>query len=98
VKRSTSYEHAQLNSDTLSAAIGSLLVPFGMMRAQTDRAVYQIPFSFNAEGAKLSSGKYILSSRGPQSGMLRGEDGKGVLFYHLWNAKRQGPSCSLDLQ
>jgi hypothetical protein len=65
---------------SIAAAIGSLLVPFGIMRAQTERAVYQIPFSFNAEGVELSSGKYILSSRGPQTGMLRGENGKGVLF------------------
>jgi hypothetical protein len=64
----------------VAAAIGSLLVPFGIMRAQTERAVYQIPFSFNAEGVELSSGEYILSSRGAQTGMLRGENGKGVLF------------------
>jgi hypothetical protein len=63
----------------VAAAIGSLLVPF-VMRAQTERALYEIPFSFNAEGVELSSGKYILSSRGPQTGMLRGENGKGVLF------------------
>jgi hypothetical protein len=65
----------------VAAAIGSLLVPFGIMRAQTERAVYQVPFSFNAEGVELSSGKYILSSgTGTQTGMLRGPDGKGVLF------------------
>ena len=64
----------------VAAAIGSLLVPFGIMRAQTERALYQVPFSFNAEGVELSSGKYILSSRGPQTGMLRGENGKGILF------------------
>jgi hypothetical protein len=66
---------------SIAAAIGSLLVPFGIMRAQTERAVYQVPFSFNAEGVELSSGKYILSaSTGTQTGMLRGENGKGVLF------------------
>jgi hypothetical protein len=65
---------------SIAAAIGSLLVPFGVMRAQTERAVYQVPFSFNAEGVELSSGKYILSSRGPQTGMLRGDHGRGILF------------------
>jgi hypothetical protein len=51
------------------------------MRAQTERPLYQIPFSFKAEGVELSSGKYILSSgTGAQTGMLRGENGKGVLF------------------
>jgi hypothetical protein len=64
---------------SIAAAIGFLLVPF-VMRAQTERALYQVPFSFNAEGVELSSGKYILSSRGLQTGMLRGENGKGVLF------------------
>ena len=66
---------------SIAAAIGSLLVPFGILRAQTERAVYQVPFSFNAEGVELSSGKYILSSStGTQTGMLHGADGKGVLF------------------
>jgi hypothetical protein len=66
---------------SIAAAIGSLLVPFGIMRAQTERAVYQIPFSFNAQGVELSSGKYILSSTtGTQTGVLRGADGKGVFF------------------
>jgi hypothetical protein len=64
----------------VAAAIGSLLVPFGTMRAQTERAVYQIPFSFNAEGIELASGEYILFSTGTQTRMLRGENGKGVFF------------------
>lgn len=64
----------------VAAAIGSLLVPLGIMQAQTERALYQIPFSFNAEGVELSSGRYILSPTGAQTGMLRGENGKGVLF------------------
>jgi hypothetical protein len=65
----------------VAAAIGSLLVPVGIMRAQTERAVYQIPFSFNAEGVELSSGRYIVSSStGTQTGVLRGANGKGVFF------------------
>jgi hypothetical protein len=64
----------------VAAAIGSLLVPLGIVQAQSERALYQIPFSFNAEGVELSSGSYILSSTGSHTGMLRGENGKGVLF------------------
>jgi hypothetical protein len=64
----------------VAAAIGSLLVPLGITQAQTERAFYQIPFSFNAEGVELSSGRYLLSSTGSHTGMLRGENGKGVLF------------------
>jgi hypothetical protein len=54
----------------VAAAIGSLLVPLGITQAQTERAFYQIPFSFNAEGVELSSGRYILSSTGSHTGRI----------------------------
>ena len=64
----------------IATAVGSLLVPSAPIRAQSMVAVYKIPFSFNAEGVELASGKYTVSQAGLQSGMLRSDHGEAILF------------------
>jgi hypothetical protein len=60
---------------TIAAAIGFSIVPPTTLFAQSAEASYNVPFSFNAAGVQLPSGRYIVSNTGPQVSKISGFGG-----------------------